>query len=624
MKKITKKGAVKLSKTGIFALVLFFFLNVPVYSNVSNEIGKLYLTIANSFFRENRLEETEVFLSRAALFDRSLSDIHYINALIIMRLNGNLNNSINYLRRAITHRNWYLYNENDAFFELGRLYTRIRDYNRALAVLFVIKDQFINDQVFLDLYTRALIKTGDFASAQKYLAYAISKFPGNDLFVKRLAGLDSSFRENLLMRVLDNNNLYGYSPEVILELSRLSQDRGVKRELISLAERAGNNSIELLFERIAVAGNATLNDVVIFSQLNGFSDFRNIRTIKSMIRDREVADFLREYFNVYSGLIKEDVNNDGIFERIMSVENGIPQWYSEDRNQNNVNDLFVGFRNGRPAFININESMFVAYYEYPFVKTVILYGRNFSETYNFRNNRTPFDILEFSNPLVPPSLRDINISELFDSIKRRADTYVKNDLDNFTVLLKYFKTENIVNFKSFDQVNSIVRRGVSRNDRILFRESDIGRDNTFEIREIFRDGVLYEIRFVGSGDGISEFRIRDGVKYWDFDGDGIFDAREWTVDTDAGRIRYREFATNMDGVFNFTAKYKDGALVKVRRNDVWKNVYHDRRNNIFWIGEKRVEIGSTANIRSGTYIHSGNNTVYIIKIGSDFFAEVIN
>ena len=597
-------------------MIFSFLLTIPLYSDVSNEIAKLYLTTANSFFEKDELLETEAYLSKAVMYNNELSDIHFINSLINTRHDGDLNRSIAYLRRAITSRDWVVYREDIAFFELGRLYSRIKDYKRSLALLYVIKDQFINDDEFLNLYTLSLINTGDFKSAQEYLTYAVSKHPDNDLFITRLAGLDITFRDLLLSRVLDQNNLYQYSPEVILELLRLYQDKGVKRDLILLAERAGNNSIELLFERIAAAGRTTLNDVVLFNNLNGFADYGNIRRFNSATTDRDVSAFFREYFSLYTGHIKEDTNNDGIYERIMAVENGIPVWYSEDENQDNVNNLFVAFQNSTPAFINIEENMLVVFYQYPFVKTVILYDTN--EIYNFRNTRTRFDILEFSNPFLPPALKDINIPELFTGIKRYVDTIVRNDSGD--ILLRYFKTENITNFQSYDQINSIARRGVSRNNMTVYRESDFNRDDVFETREIYRDGVLFAIKFDGNNNGIFEFKVENGVKYWDFDEDGIYDAKEWY---ESG-IMYREFATNMDGIFNFAAKYENGILLEVRRNNEWRKVYYDKSNNIYWIGERRININTSANLESGAYIFSGNNKAYIIRVGNDFFAEVIN
>ncbi|MCL2705138.1 MAG: hypothetical protein FWE72_02900 [Spirochaetaceae bacterium] len=620
MKKIKKKVILKLCKISIPIIIFSFLLSIPLYSDANNEIAKLYLTAADSFFKEDKFDETEMFLNKAALYNQELSDIYYIKALIVIKLNEDLNNSINYLKKAITYRNWNLYNENNAFYELGQLYTRVKDYERALSALYVIKDQYIDDPGFIDLYTLSLINRGDFAGAQDYLSYAVSKYPDNNVFIKRLLGIDKAYRDNLLKVILDNNDLYKYAPEIILELSRLTPDKGVKRELILLAEKAGNNSIELLLERIAVAGKTTINDIVIFSTLKGFSDYKNIKIINSMIPDKEVSAFLKEYYDAYSGLIRDDINSDGIFEKIMSVEKGIPQWYSEDKNQDNVNDFFVGFQNGKPAFINIEENMLIAYYEYPFVKTVILYNKHSSEIYNFKNNRTHFDILDYSNYLIPPLFKNTNISELFNSIKKSADNSRKSDIDSLKVLFEYFKTENIVNFQSYDQINSIVRRGTRRDNNITYRESDLNQDNIFETREIYRDGVLYEIKYDGNNNGIFEFKIENGVKYWDFDEDGIYDAREW----DEGGITYREFATNMDGVFNFTAKYENKILVEVKKNDKWNKVYYDKKNNIYWIGEKRINIDSAINLESGKYIYSGNNTAYIIKVGSDYFAEVIN
>jgi len=623
MKKIKKKVTLKLNKINVAIIVFFFLLSLPIYSDANKEIAKLYLTTADSFYKADKFEETEVFLNKAALYNQELSDIYYINALIVIKLNEDLNNSINYLKKAITYRNWNIYNENSALFELGKLYTRIKDYERALSALYVIKSQFIDDPGFIDIYTLSLINRGDFASAQEYLNYAVSKYPDNNLFIKRLAGIDKAYRDRLLKIVLDNNDLYKYNTEIILELSRLNPDKGVKRELIALAEKAGNNSVELLFEKIAVAERTTVNDIVIFSALKGFSDYKNIKIINSTIPDKEVSDFFKEYYYTYSGLIKDDINNDGIYEKIMSVEKGIPQWYSEDKNQDNINDFFVGFQNAKPAFINIEENMLIAYYEYPFVKTVILYNKNYNEIYNFKNNKTYFDILDYSNYLVPPVLKNVNISELFNSIKKKADTYRKNDSDNLKVLFEYFKTENIVNFQSYDQVNSIIRRGTRRDHNIMYRESDLNLDNIFETREIYRDGILYAIEYDGNNNGIYEFKIENGVKYWDFDEDGIYDAREWDEESAAGTITYREFATNMDGIFNFTAKYENKKLVEVKKNDKWNKVYYDKKNNIYWIGEKTLKIDSAVKLESGTYIYSGNDSAYIIKIGSDFFAEVI-
>ena len=623
MKEINKRARFKQNKINICILLFSVLFNVHLYSDVNSEIAKLYLSTADSFYKENKIEETEIFLNKALLYERELSDIYYLNALILVSFNGDLNAAIDLFKKAITYRNWILYNENTALYELGKLYVRIKDYEKALSTLFIIKERHVDDSEFINLYTISLISRGDFKNAQEYLKYAISKYPDNDIFIKRLAGIDKQYRDSILKIVLDNNDLYKYSSEVILELSKLNQDKGVKRELISLAERAGNNSIELLLEKIAFTGSVTNNDIVKLFVLKGFSDYKNIKIINSMITNTEVLNYLKEYYYNYSGLIRDDINNDGIYEKVMSVEKGIPQWYSEDKNQDNVNDFFAGFQNGKPAFINIEEKMLVSYYEYPFIKAVILYGEKSNEVYNFKNNRTNFDILDFSNYLNPPVLKDTAILELFNSIKKMADTYRKSDSDSFNVLLEYFKTENITNFQTYDQINSIVRRGSRRDNNIVYRESDINQDNVFETREIYRDGILYQVKYDGNNNGIFEFKIEDGVKYWDFDEDGIYDAKEWEESAGENRITYREFATNMDGIFNFTAKHENGTLIEVKKNDKWNKVIYDKKNNIYWIGEKTLKIDKTE-IESNSFIYSGNSTAYIIKVGNDYFAEVID
>ncbi len=621
MKTLKQRAAIR-HKIVYLAFLIFIFSSTVIFSDENIEIARLYLSVADSFYKEKKLDEAEIFLNKSMLYDDSLSDTYFLKALISKSTSTELNNSIAFLKKAITYRNWYIYRENSAFFELGKIYSMTKDHERALSSMYVIKDDFIDNQDYLDSYTLSLVNLGYFNESKELLGYAVEKYPQNTVFLKRLAAIDKQFRDRVLLRILDSNEMYKYDPDVLLEISRLSDDVGVKKELVQRLKQMEYNSPELVIEEAAINGAVKLSDIDVFFSSGGFSNYRNIKSILSLITENTIMDYLKEKYNEYSGYIKDDTNNDGNYEKIMFRAEGQHEWYSEDNNQDKVNDLFVGFQEGKPVFINIEEKMLAAYYEYPLVKTVILFGNDFNEIYNFNDRKAVFDILSFKNPFLAPVLVP-DTDEMFSRIKGKAENYRKStNGDNLAVLMEYFKSERIKNYESYDSVSAVVRRGIVKDQKVVFASGDINQDKLFETREIYRDGILESINYDGNNDGLYEFKLEKGIKYWDLNEDGIYDAREWT-EKEKGFL-YSEFSTNLDGVYNFMARYKGNTLTDINKNGEWIKVYYDRENNLYWIGDKRIQIKDKLTIAKEGIISVGSETVYIVKIGDNIFAEVID
>ncbi|MDX9801256.1 MAG: hypothetical protein RBT69_07975 [Spirochaetia bacterium] len=619
--KILNPKVTKRSKITALAILLYLTSFSYLFSDVNNDIARLYASAADSFYKENKTEDAEVFLNKSLLYDEHLSDSWYIKALINTETKSGVLDSINLLKRAITYRNWSIYSENNAFYKLGTLYCRIKDYERAISSLYVVRDEMIDNENFLDSYTLSLINRGYFKEAGDLLEYAIEKHPQNNLFIKRLSGIDKNFREKILLRILELNDLYKYDPDVILEITRLTDDAGIKKELIEKLTELQKESPELLVEKIAIAGKISISDIDTFTDLNGLSNYRNLKGIDSLIRDGEIRNYLMEKISLYTGIIVDDVNLDGINEKIMYMNNGLPQWYSEDNNQDNINDIFTGFEKNKPVFINIQDQMLVSYYDYPLVKTVIIFGIENNEIFTFNQRIASFDILSFSNLLISPALKT-DPEEAFAKIKSKAENYRKSSKgDNLKVLTQYFKSERITNFETYDAAAAVISRGTIKDGNRLFQISDINQDNRFETKEIYKNGVLESIKYDGNNNGIFEFKIENRVKYWDINEDGIYDFREWR--DEENRLRYSEFSTKLDGVYNFSARYKDNILTDVKKENAWINVIHDTENNLYWIGEKCANFPKKINIETEGTISCGKELVYIVKIGQNYFAEVI-
>jgi tetratricopeptide (TPR) repeat protein len=202
----------------------------PLYSDIDNEFSLMYLSVADSFFKEGKYEDAEIFLNKALIYNQEISDPYYISAVI--KKPENITESINLFKKSLTLRKWHIYSEADAFFELGILYNRVKDHERAIASLYSVKDDYIDNSEFLDAYTASLLRRGYFKEARELLDYALKRYPFVNTFKTRLAGIDTDYLDNLIVNVLDSANSEEYDPGLLVSLAQLVSDKGVKKEIV--------------------------------------------------------------------------------------------------------------------------------------------------------------------------------------------------------------------------------------------------------------------------------------------------------------------------------------------------------------------------------------------------------
>ena len=114
--KILNPKVTKRSRITALAILLYFTSYSYLFSDVNNDIARLYVSAADSFYKENKLEDAEVFLDKSLLYDDRLSDAWYIKALINSDIRTDVLASINLLKRAITYRNWSIKRQNNDFY----------------------------------------------------------------------------------------------------------------------------------------------------------------------------------------------------------------------------------------------------------------------------------------------------------------------------------------------------------------------------------------------------------------------------------------------------------------------------------------------------------------------------
>ena len=85
---------------------------------------------------------------------------------------------------------------------------------------------------------------------------------------------------------------------------------------------------------------------------------------------------------------------------------------------------------------------------------------------------------------------------------------------------------------------------------------DLDGDGRYEIQEVYSEGSLRTIELDQDGDGKPEYMQSFSPRsemYWDYDGDGIFDSREFE---DAHGNIVREFSSSLNGIFDLSRVIK--------------------------------------------------------------------
>ena len=600
----------------ILLLFLFFICANGFAQDEGIEISNLYLNAADSFYNDNNLERAEVFLEKSLLFYKDSSDSYYLKALIEFKKNSRLDIIISYLKKALVLRNWNFYNEDDAFFELGKLYTVTKDYKKAVSTLYVVENEKSDNEVYLDSYSASLSQCGMFVTASEVLKNAVEKYPDNIVFRKRLLNIDSTYYDKTLLMILDKNELYDFDTEIILEVLKITDDPGIKKELYEMIRDEVSDYPEIILEKIKINNEVTLQDVDDFESYKGFYSLRLIKDMKNLITDDIVNRYFDEKLTKVNGIIYDDQNNDGLYEITFNVAAGSLTWYKMDSNQDGITDVYLDFTDDEIESAEFDEKYFIKYYRYPVIEKIIVNNKDI-DIYTFPDKRTFFDITVYRDIFNIPEIISNYPAEINNLLKKAA-VHQKTTGDNMSLYVDSRKNERITVSREIYQ-DRIVSEGIIKDKKTVSVKKDNNSDSSFETKEIYKNGKLDEIMYDGDNDGIYELKVGSNIKYWDYNGDGIYDL----VASREGDTLLTRYSTMMDGNFDITEKRVDGKIKSIMKSDKWYNVVYDEKNKIFWI-DQAIKGAVIENLKDNSFITINGSQVYIYKVAENYYAEVVN
>ncbi len=616
-----KKNGMKIrilkNKIIVFMLLIVFFSSSDLFSQEEDKkIAGLYLSTADSFYNSSDIMKAEVFLNKSLLYYKDSSDAYYLKSLIEEKKGLNTEIIISSLKKALVFRNWNIYSEEEAFYRLGMLYSSIKEYRKAVSTLYVIESEKIDDENYLEAYTNSLLNSGMFETASEILKTAVEKYPDNSSFRKKLINTDSDYYNSLLLKILDKNEVYDFKPETIIEVLKNTEDEGIKKELFEKVEEYSDRYPELIIEKIKIEKKAEENDISRFFDSRGYESLRLLKELRNILEDRQLRDFFDMKISNLNTVIHDDLNSDGESEIIFRVENGIPVWYREDFNQDGLNDIYIFYNSGNIETIEYGEKYFVKYYNYPLLENIIIITDSI-DLYDFSNKNTILDAVE-NEELFDLPVIDRELTKKINKILVKASIHQKNNPESNLRIMEYLKNSRIKMYSEVKDEQTIAE-GIIKDGKYRFINRDYNSENSFETKEIYRDGKLSAILYDGDNDGIFEIKVENDTKYFDYNNDGRYDS----FIRRSGDEVYKGYSTELNGVFDIEEKSCNGKIISVRKGSSWNDVYFDSVNKIYWIGKIPENI-SIERIKDKSYLTIGNRQIYIFKIDDNFYAEVIN
>lgn len=605
------------------SFVLFFIFSLfagPLFSESGEDIGNIYFSAAEDFYNRGMYGEASVFLKKSFLFDPDSSDRDFLAGMIEYKTNGNHGEALRLFRRALLNGRWKRFSDSEALYNFGMISLDEKNYEKAVSAFYVIKDEYFDDLLFQNAYSAALMDTGDFESAGRVIKEALVKFPGDCSLSKKLVSFDADHREKMTMELLEKDNFDDYDPSLIFAVIAANSDAGVKRELLEKYEAELSRFPEFFIESIKSGSQESSVLIDRFADAGGFGSYELYSGFYDILRQPSLKKYYIDKFSNCDVVVRSDPDSNGKAEIEGSFEKGKPLWIRFDENQDNIDDCLITYENGIVRSAEF-PGCSVFYSFYPYVSKIIKFSEKYSEMYTYKGRIFALRIAETDfPPKLFPSVKSLKIDKKYFSSNYAV--YKKTDISDKKTVSSLTRVGDLMQIEesNFDDgapgKKTLLKEGLPAAGK-----ADNDMDGFFETREVYKNGVLAEICFYSSGALYPEYKALNNdlmERFWDFDGDGKFDCREWNEEG----FTMRSYSLRSDGGFDVSVKIADRKIVKYFKDGLGFDVIYDSLNNVFWIGKGIPDFKGELPRKTCT-VKAAGKIVSVTMLGDDCYAEVI-
>lgn len=351
---------------------------VPSSANmIDSRIAKLYVNGALKLYRGGDSEGARELLSVALEYAPRSSDAHFLLGEIQSTVQTDTAGAISSYRAALIGDGFSLFSAGDCAISLARILTRVHDYAAALRVLsadaggdFVTAAEFgaapersqqvplpppmsvgrVKNELlvgrrspdFLLVLAGVFNGLGQQANAQAVISRGTELFPTDARFVE-LADLGSSVPALGTSRWLDEHvsNDPAYL-SFVLDYVIALPDGEVRNHFLNLYfQHGGNDPLAWALSAGSVKSDSDAIDG--FDKAGGKSSISAIRMIDERLSSQSERSAFESQYAHFSGVLTEDSNRDGYYERRLTYADGALTELAVDANEDGVAEEALSF-----------------------------------------------------------------------------------------------------------------------------------------------------------------------------------------------------------------------------------------------------------------------------------------
>ncbi|NBB89572.1 MAG: hypothetical protein GVY23_00030 [Spirochaetes bacterium] len=543
-------------------------------TETNRALSRLYAEYALSALEGGRDEEAVGFAEISLEFDQRNSDAHHLLAAGLADRQLATERVVEHLEQSLQAERFRITEEVEARMLLAETYIRIGNPTGALELLDVPAAGAPEPEL-LYLTARGLLTRGDVTAAEQAALRGRRLYPDDPRFVLFLLRRDPAPGPRT-GRWLDANvseapayldSLLYYAervgaPERAVELSARYLELGGENPRVALirAEAAGEGAS-------AGQGGGDAQEAreaawELFVRMNGLRDKAAVEQMYALLPDGELRTRVRNVLSEYNGTSERDEDGNGFWEHRFTFSEGRVERWEADRNQDGALEYDVTLSSRVPMSLELSPGGYrISYGTYPEIEAVDVVAGDVRRRYRLPAGQLTYRILSeeldwgsaLPGPAFPFRLADpppVLSEELLRENAFRLELGPSGGSATRVLTLE----EGVVLREVIDEDAD------GRIDHMIQYEAgvrvsgmrDADRDGRFEVAEQYEDGELALLLVDADGDNTYEYRERlqsEASVSWDYDGDGVIDARELR----AGRGEViRQFSIDGDGEFELS------------------------------------------------------------------------
>jgi hypothetical protein len=605
---------------------------------------------AQDFAASGRWGEASSLLAEAEALDGRDSDARYLSALALLKSKDDAAAALAELDAALLSGQFFLYDPSEALNLKVSLLIRMRRFEEALA-LAAPAGRFTAAQTAPADYgaerrlavAASLFGLGKREAAFREIGEGARLFPSEPRFARLFfseAGRASVVPDSDAIRDLGGlflrrlPELAELDPGLRVLAAPLVADEAGRRDSILAFRAMGGSSPQasLLALEYGIIDDASCVAELFSAGVILRSDFSSLR---GLLRDPKGLSALDAALSGYSGKLLSDRDGDGFAEESAVYEKGLLRSYSLDGDQDGRPELRIEAKEGLPATLSLSReglSLEASYSRYPYLSSLRFLTSGGAREYRFGPEAyvyAPLLLAAFpsaaddrvylpeASPVPDPSERSAAAAAL--SLAAQNGEYL--DVVSLDAGIP-LRRERFLGGRLYAVLDY-------RNGRPGLERVDADGDGRFETERAYdpegdgSEASIRSLRVDADGDGVFEYREElafPHLKEWDFDGDGLADARQTSVEGGGSR---REFASRLDGRFDEALVVDSrGRIVSFERGGKALRLVADKNPRLRWIGMKPFDLASNLPPSEGLYRYK-NLRYRLVYSGDDAFAELV-